>query len=186
MSILRRGNTVFTFKDMVLDSRETNPDLLKRRINYYIKQGELYPIRKGVYAKDQNYDRLELAVKIFRPAYVSLETVLSREGVIFQHYEAIFVISYLSREILCDGQRYVFRRVKETVLTNPDGLENKGHYDMATRERAFLDAIYLNKSTYFDNLSSIDWDRCLQILPGYANKAMAERLDSYRRLADHA
>lgn len=186
MSILRRGNTVFTFKDILLASREINAALLKRRINYYIKKGELYPIRKGIYAKDKNYDKLELATKIFTPAYISLETVLAREGVVFQHYDEIFVISYLRREIFCDGQRYVFRRMKDTVLMNALGIEKKGQYDIATKERAFLDAIYLNKSYHFDNLSSIKWDECLEMLPIYSNKAMVKRLDSYRKLAAHA
>jgi len=83
LSILREGNTVFTFKDILLSSRETNTSLLKRRINYYVKNKELYPIRKGIYAKDKNYDRLELANRIYTPSYISLETVLSREERLF-------------------------------------------------------------------------------------------------------
>jgi len=107
LSILREGNTVFTFKDILLSSRETNTSLLKRRINYYVKN-------KGIYAKDKNYDRLELANRIYTPSYISLETVLSREGIVFQHYEQIFLVSYLTREIICDGQKYVFRKIKDT------------------------------------------------------------------------
>ncbi|MFW6160339.1 MAG: hypothetical protein ACOC57_04270 [Acidobacteriota bacterium] len=96
-----------------MSSGETNAALLKRRINYYVKNKELYSIRKGIYAKDRNYDRLELANKIYTPSYISLETVLSREGIVFQHYDQIFVVSYLTREITCDGQRYVFRKIKD-------------------------------------------------------------------------
>jgi len=186
LNILRRGNTVFTFKDILLASGETNAALLKRRINYYIKKGELYPIRIGIYAKDKNYDKLELANKIFTPAYISLETVLAREGIVFQHYDQIFVVSYLSREISCDGQTYVFRRMKDTVLTNLLGIEKKSNYCIASKERAFLDTIYLNKNYHFDNLSSINWDKCFEMLPIYDNKAMAIRLNSYHKLAKHA
>jgi len=186
LNILRRGNTVFTFKDILLASGETNAALLKRRINYYIKKGELYPIRIGIYAKDKNYDKLELATKIFTPAYISLETVLAREGIVFQHYDQIFVVSYLSREISCDGQTYVFRRMKDTVLTNLLGIEKKSNYCIASKERAFLDTIYLNKNYHFDNLSSINWDKCFEMLPIYDNKAMAIRLNSYHKLAKHA
>ena len=186
LSILREGNTVFTFKDILLSSGETNTFLLKRRINYYVKNKELYPIRKGIYAKDKNYDRLELANRIYTPSYISLETVLSREGIVFQHYEQIFLVSYLTREIICDGQKYVFRKIKDTILTNSLGLEKKGNYFIATRERAFLDTVYLNKNYYFDNLSSIDWDRCFEILYIYKNKAMENRLNSYHEMAKHA
>ena len=186
LSILREGNTVFTFKDILLSSRETNTSLLKRRINYYVKNKELYPIRKGIYAKDKNYNRLELANRIYTPSYISLETVLSREGIVFQHYEQIFLVSYLTREIICDGQKYVFRKIKDTLLTNSLGLEKKDNYFIASRERAFLDTVYLNKNYYFDNLSSIDWDRCFEILYIYENKAMEKRLNSYHEMAKHA
>lgn len=179
LNILRRENTVFTFKDILLASGETNADLLKRRINYYIKKGELHSIRKGIYAKDKNYDKLELAIKIFTPAYISLETVLAKEGIIFQHYGQIFVVSYLTREITCDGQKYVFRKIKDTVLTNSLGIEKEGNYYIASKERAFLDVLYLNKNYHFDNLTTLDQKRCLGLVHIYRNKAMIRRLKCY-------
>jgi len=184
-TLLRSNNTIFTFKELSLIWNETDIQLIKKRVYRYTRMGKLYPIRKGIYAKDKNYDRLELANKIFTPAYISLETVLSREGVVFQHYDRIFIVSYLSREISCDGQTYVFRRLKDVILMNSSGVVKKDNYTIASKERAFLDTIYLNKSYYFDNLSSIDWDKCFEILPIYENKAMAQRLNSYHKLAQH-
>jgi len=107
---------------------ETDVELIKKRVYRYTKMGKLYPIRKGIYAKDKNYNKLELANKIFTPAYISLETVLSMEGIVFQHYNQIFVVSYLSREISCDGQAFVFRRIKDVILTNSLNIEKKGNY----------------------------------------------------------
>lgn len=185
-TLLRSNNTVFTFKELSLIWNETNDKLAKKRVYRYTKMGKLYPIRKGIYAKDKNYDRLELANKIFTPAYISLETVLFREGIVFQHYDQIFVVSYLSREISCDGQTYVFRRMKDSILTNSLGIEEKDNYYIASKERGFLDTIYLNKNYHFDNLSSINWDKCLEMLAIYDNKAMAKRLKSYHKLAKHA
>lgn len=185
-SILRGENTVFTFKDILLASGETNAPLLKRRISYYVKHDELYPIRRGIYAKSKDYDRLELANKIFTPSYISFETVLAKAGVVFQYYDQIFAASYLSRELACDGRKYVFRRIKDTVLTNTSGVERKGTYFIAAKERAFLDTIYLNRAYHFDNLSSIDWDKCFEILPIYDNEAMAVRFRSYYKLFKHA
>jgi hypothetical protein len=186
LNILRGKSTVFTFKDILLASGETNSDLLKRRISYYVKNKELYPVRRGIYAKNKDYDRLELANKIFTPSYISFETVLAQAGVIFQHYGQIFAASYLSREVASDGRKFVFRRIKATVLTNAEGVERKESYFIATKERAFLDTIYLNKDYHFDNLSSLDWDRCIEILAIYDNDAMARRLRSYQRLSKHA
>ena len=178
-ALLRSSNTVFTFKELSLIWNETDIKLTKKRVYRYTKMGKLYPIRKGIYAKDKNYDKMELANKIFTPAYISLETVMSREGIVFQHYDRIFVISYLSREISCDGQTYVFRRMKSEILTNTLNIEQKDNYYIASKERAFLDTIYLNKNYHFDNLSSINWDICFEMLPIYNNKAMAKRLNSY-------
>jgi hypothetical protein len=186
LNILRESSTVFTFKDILLASGETNSPLLIRRISYYVKNKELYPIRRGIYAKNKDYDRLELANKIFTPSYISFETVLAKAGLIFQHYDQIFAASYLTREITCDGRKYVFRRIKDTVLTNTLWVEKKGNYFIASKERAFLDMIYLNKNYHFDNLSSMDWDKCFEILAIYDNKAMASRLTSYYKLSKHA
>jgi hypothetical protein len=178
-ALLRSANTVFTFKELSLIWSDTDINLTKKRVYRYTKLGKLYSIRKGIYAKDKNYDKMELANKIFTPAYISLETVMSREGIVFQHYDRIFVVSYLSREISCDGQTYVFRHMKREILTNTLNIKRKDNYYIASKERAFLDTIYLNKNYHFDNLSSINWDICFEMLPIFNNKAMAKRLNSY-------
>jgi len=184
--LLRSKNTVFTFKDLSLFWNETDTELAKKRVYRYVKMRKLHPIRRGIYAKDKNYDKLELATKIFTPAYISLETVLAKEGIVFQHYDQIFVASYLAREISCDGQTYVFRRMKNAVLTNSLGIEKECNYYIASKERAFLDTIYLNKGYHFDNLSPIDWDKCFEMISIYDNKAMERRLKLYHKLAIHA
>jgi hypothetical protein len=183
LRILRSDNTVFTFKDIALIWGETNTDLAKKRIYRYVKAGKLYAIRRGIYAKDKNYDRFELATKIFTPSYISMETVLAKEGVIFQHHSQIFAASYLTRGIVADGQKYVFRKIKDSVLVNPLGIERKGNYSIATKERAFLDMLYLSKEYHFDNLTLIDWDKCFEMLAMYDNKTMAKRLNSYYKNA---
>lgn len=172
-------NTVFTAKDIALIWKETDLNTLKARINYYVKTGRLYSLRRGIYAKDKNYNKFELAVKIYTPSYVSLETVLQKERVIFQHYKDIFVVSYLTREIVCDNERYVFKKIKNSVLTNSLGIKKKENYSIATKERAFMDTLYLYKDYHFDNLESMNWEDCFQILPLYSNKTLTKRLNSY-------
>ena len=179
LSILKSNNTVFSFKEIMLASGESNPALLRRRLYYYTKHGELYGIRRGLYAKDKNYNKLELATKIFTPSYVSFETVLAEAGIVFQHYNQIFVASYQAKEILCDGQAFLFKKLKSKILTNNAGLENRNNYSIAAKERAFLDIVYLNKEYHFDNLSPLDWDKVFAILPMYENKRMAKKVDEY-------
>lgn len=182
LKIYRLRNTVFTTRDIALIWKETDLDTIKARINYYVKREKLYAIRRGIYARDKNYDKLELATKIYTPSYVSLETVLQKEGVIFQYYEAVFVVSYLSREIFCDNQKYIFRKIKNEALVNNLGVERKENYFIATKERAFLDALYLYKDYYFDNLKPLNWNFCLEIAEIYENKKLLKTLKEYQNV----
>jgi hypothetical protein len=177
-TILRSAKTVFSFKDIVLLWNDSS-NAVRVRINYYVKNNQLYQLRRGLYAKDRNYNRLELATRIFTPSYVSFETVLGREGITFQYYSQIFVASYLTRNIVCDGQAYSFRKVKELVLTNQAGIENKKECSIAVKERAFLDTIYINKDYHFDNLSPLNWDKVFKLLPMYRNQRMAEKVKEF-------
>jgi len=174
--LLREKNSVFTFKEIALILEETNLELLRSKINYYVKTGKLYRVRKGIYAKDKNYDRVELATKIYTPSYISFETVLVHVGVIFQFYSQIFVASYLTREIMVDNQKICYRKIKDSILTNKKGLEFRNNYWVASPERALLDTLYLNKDYYFDNLSPLNKEEILKILPIYNNKALEEKV----------
>lgn len=179
LSILKSNNTVFSFKEILLTSGESNPALLRRRIYSYLKNGQLYGIRRGLYAKDKNYNKLELATKIFIPAYVSFETVLTKAGIIFQHYSQIFVASYQTKDINCDGQLFSFKKLKPNILNNNNGIENKDYYSLASKERAFLDVVYLHKDYHFDNLSPLDWPKVFSMLPLYGNKRMVGKVNEY-------
>ncbi len=184
LKILRSNNSAFTFKDISLIWGDTNKKTTISAINYYVKTGNLYRIRRGFYAKDKNYDKFELATKIYTPSYISFETVLGKAGVIFQYYGQIFIASYLTREITADGQTYAYRKIKGSVLTNNAGIEQKENYSIATPERAFLDVLYLNKDYHFDNLSVLDWNKVLEILPNYSNKRMEKEIKFYQENND--
>jgi predicted transcriptional regulator of viral defense system len=179
-TILRSQQTVFSVNDIMLLWGEPNSDAVRVRINYYTKKGDLYRIRRGFYAKDKNYDKLELATKIFTPSYVSFETVLNRSGVSFQYYEKIFIASYTSREIIADGQTYSYHKIKDTVLTSHPGIVKKGNYFMSSPERAFLDTVYLNTDYHFDNLSILNWNKVFDIIDIYGtNKRMKKAVMEY-------
>ena len=181
-AILRSNKTVFTFKDLLLMWEGVNVVSARKRVNYYVQTGNLYAVRRGIYAKDKNYDRFELATKIFTPAYISFETVLGKAGITFQYYSQIFVASYQTKDLVADQQKFVFKTLKGSLLTNSAGVENKENYAIAAPERAFLDVVYLSKDYHFDNLSAINWDKVKDILPIYGeNKAMRDRINKYYR-----
>lgn len=179
LGLYNSNNTVFSTKDIALLWEESDTRLVKKRIYRYVKADKLYSIRKGFYAKNKNYNKYELAIKIYNPSYASFETILGKAGVTFQHYGQIFIASYLTREIVVDGQMYRYRKIKDSILTNSAGIEYKDNYFGAIPERAFLDIIYLNKNYAFDNLSVLDWDRVLKILPIYSNRRMEKEVKSF-------
>lgn len=177
--ILRSNKTVFTFKDISLIWGDNDKKATIAGVNYYVKTGELYRIRRGIYAKDKNYDRLELATRILIPSYVSFETVLTQAGINFQFYEKTTVASYQTREIIADNQVYSYKKIKGLVLTNPAGVQHKAESSFASPERAFLDTIYIHQDYHFDNLGALNWDKVFEILPIYKNKRMTRKVNDF-------
>jgi len=171
-TLLRSKRTVFTFRELMMLWNDVSVQTALSRVHYYVKNNQLYQIRKGIYAKDKNYDVFELATKIFRPSYISFETVLGMEGVIFQKYNTAFLASYQTKEISCDIHKFTFKKLKDSILLNNSGIINKDDIMIATKERAFLDVIYLNKDYYFDNLISLDFDKVFKLLEIYENKRL--------------
>lgn len=177
--LLRSKKTIFTTKDVVLLWGGGKEVATRVRLSYYVKAGKLIRIHRGLYVKDENYDRFELATRIYTPSYISFETVLTRAGINFQYYGNIFVATYVTREIEVSGQKISFIRMKDYVLSNTAGVEHKDGYALATKERAFLDRIYVSKDYHFDNLDPLDWNKVFEILPIYNNKRMIKKVNKY-------
>ncbi len=177
--IHQSSKSVFTNKDLALIWRETNNSNLKSKIAYYVKRGALVRLTRGVFAKDKNYNAKELANSLYLPSYISFETVLREAGVIFQHYESIFAAGPFSKTVKVNNYEIVFRKLKDETLYNPSGVIVKNNYSIASPERAFLDTIYLFPEYYFDNLDSLNWDSCFDLVKIYKNKQMIKRLKKY-------
>ncbi len=179
--LLRSKQTVFSTKDISLLWGEKASSALKVRLAYYVRNKKLIHLYHGYYAKDDKYNRLELATKIHSPSYVSMETVLAEQGLIFQFYQRIFIASYLTREKNIDGQKYSYQRIKSSVLESAKGVFLRDNYYIASKERAFLDTVYVRKNYHFDNLSGLNWDEIHEILPLYKNISMEKRIKRYQK-----
>lgn len=177
--LLRSPNTVFSTKDVALLWGEDKERTISGRLNKYVKAGKLIRVRRGIYAKDKKYNQFELATRIYTPSYISFETVLTRNGINFQYYGNIFVATYVTREIEVDGNRISFIRMKDYVLSNTTGIEHIEGIAKATKERAFLDRIYVSKEYHFDNLDALDFDKVFEILPIYHSKRMEKKVKTY-------
>lgn len=168
-ALLRSSKSVFTNRDIVLLWQDNNTKAIKVRLNYYVKNGDLYRIRRGLFAKSKDYNRQELATRVFTPSYISFETVLLAAGLIFQYQSGVTLASYLSREISIDGQAYSYRKIKNEILVNTAGVSLENESAVATKERAFLDTLYLKGNFHFDNLRSLDWEKVMELIPLYEN-----------------
>ena len=178
-ALLRSPKTIFSTKDVALLWGEERESTVSARLNKYVRAGKLIRVHRGLYAKDKNYDKFELATKIYTPSYISFETALAKAGVIFQFYGQILIASYVTREVIVDDKTYSYKRVRDSILTNHAGIEAKNNYHIATPERAFLDVVYLSKDYHFDNLSPLNWDKVFEILPIYQNKSLEKRVKKY-------
>ncbi|OGI76569.1 hypothetical protein A3C57_03185 [Candidatus Nomurabacteria bacterium RIFCSPHIGHO2_02_FULL_33_12] len=178
--LLRSPKTVFSTKDIALLWGENRKSIISGRLNKYAKIGKLFQIHRGLYAKDKKYILRELATSIYTPSYISFETVLKDAGIIFQHYDTIFIAGKISKNITIDKNRITFRKLKDIVLFNSAGIDNNGIYSIASKERAFLDMIYIFPKYYFDNLRPINWDKCFELAKLYNNKQLIKRLIKYK------
>lgn len=176
LKIYQSPQTVLSVAEIGILLGKTDADNLKSQIQYHVKKGVLMKLRKGIYAKP-NFNIFELGTKIFSPAYVSLQTVLQQEGVIFQDYSRIFLVSYLTRTINIKNQAFEFHRIKKEILINPLGLIQKNNFWQSSKERAICDTLYVFGNFYFDNLRSVDWEKTREIAKIYNNRTLISKLE---------
>ncbi len=184
VKLYQSPKTVFTTKDIALLWEENEYNKIRSKVAYYVKNASLIRLRNGIYAKDKNYNLREVATSLYIPSYISFETVLRDEGVIFQHYDSVFVASGRARRVTCDGKGYVYRQLADEILYNNAGIIYKEGIATASKERAFLDTIYLFKEYHFDNLSGMNWERCFELAKIYKNAELITRLKRYRKQYD--
>lgn len=180
ITLYKRPETVFTLSDISLLFPEGSYDNLKQKMSYFVSKRQLVKPRIGIYAK-AGYDPYEFANKLYAPSYVSLETVLLNEGIIFQYSESIFSASRVSKHLVIDGNKLEYRKIKDEILFNPLGVEKKGFADVATKERAFLDMVYLSKNYYFDNLDGLDWNKVMDMVAIYQSKSFKKNIEKYAK-----
>lgn len=177
--LYKSTKTILTNKDLSLIWQENDAKNLNAKTAYYTKQGVLIRLTRGIFAKDKNYNLKELATSIYVPSYITFETVLREAGIIFQHYDSIFIAAKWSKPFILNDHSFIFRKLKDSILYNSSGIKNENNYSIASPPRAFLDTIYLFPNYYFDNLKSINWEQCFELVKIYDNKQLTKRLNIY-------
>lgn len=187
LSLYQSPKTIFSLEELSLMFPDISYANLKRRMSYYVSKGQIQKVRKDTYAK-KDFNKYELANTLYTPSYISLETVLQMAGITFQYYETVFAITYTTRLVEVRDITIQYRGMKKDVLSNNEGIERKEGYFIATPERAFLDAIYIYKSYYFDNLRPLNWEWVMELKELYQNNAFNKRVEDYYQIyqSEHA
>ncbi len=180
-TIYKTPQKIFSLKELSLMFPSVKYVNLKRRLNNLVKRNKILNPSRGFFAK-HDYTITELAGKIYSPSYLSLESVLTKEGIIFQRYDSTFMVSYLNREIKIDNNNIIYKRLRNEILLNNLGIEKKDNYFIASKERAFTDTVYLYRDYHFDNLATLNWELVLELSKIYKNKKTTKRIISYYKL----
>lgn len=155
----RPNQTIFSFAEIAAMAGKTNMVNLKSSVNYHVKKGDLLRLAKGLYALNKDYSQEELGNKLRTPSYVSLYTILSQQGMVFQPYTSIFMVANHSEAREINSQKFIFCQMKPKFLLNSLGINHDGEVSKASRERALLDTFYIYGIQHIDNLRSVDWDK---------------------------
>lgn len=176
LKLYQSPRTVFGLADVALLTGESNAVSLRKKLHYQVGKGNLKNPRKGLYVKPI-YEPAALACTLNTPSYLSLDFVLQKEGVLFQYESTITAVSYLSRELEIEGWKIKYRKIKDTILFNSTGIISLPNgLNVASKERAFLDMLYLNGALYFDSLNTLNVKLVFDMLPMYESKSLEKRV----------
>jgi len=174
--ILKTGKTVLDTQDLSIIWGISKTDYLKTKVYRLVKAGKLLKLARGLYTLAEKPDFMELANKIVVPSYVSFETVLGQNGVIFQYYGAVYSASRLNTTVKISGREFAYRKIKDGILLNNTGLINDGKRTYAIVERALVDTLYLFPDFSVDNLRPVKKNLAIKIAKMYGNKKLIERI----------
>ncbi len=158
--LIKSNQKLFHTQDLALLWEVTNRNTLYTAIKRLVKKGVLIPVVKGLYSTLplEEIDDFALGTALIHKfSYISLETILEKEGVISQKIYPITFISSASQKIEFNQKLYNVRKLKNEFLLNPEGVSRRDNYFIASKERAIADMIYFNPKYYFDNASGVDW-----------------------------
>lgn len=181
LKLVRNKKTIFSASDLSLIWGIKDKNYLKTKIYRLVKSKDLFRIKKGIYSLNKDYDSKELASKLIKPSYISLQTVLAEEGIIFQYDSTVYSLGQKKFEILIGRQKYVYHQIKDDILLNSKGIIRKRRYNIASKERAVCDMLYLDNNFYFDNLDNLDWGLIFEIAEIYPSRNLIKYLKNLRK-----
>jgi hypothetical protein len=178
-NLLVSQKSVFNLQDLAVIWEVSESKKLAELVKYYVKSNRLIQIRRGIYAKNNNYSELELAQKIIPLSYITFHTALSLHGINFQHYSDIHSSSLQSRKIVVGSSQFVYHKIPEVAFYSSLGLMQKDSYLLASPERALCESLLFAPNLGFDHVDNIDRDKLLEIVKIYQNKRLESRVKKF-------
>jgi predicted transcriptional regulator of viral defense system len=164
--LLKQNRKLFHTRDLELLWQISNKKTLYSALGRSVKKGVLIPIYRGFYSviPSDQLDPVEIGIAaLHQYSYLSTETILAKNGIIFQRLEHLTFCSTKNRLIKIGNQSYLSRQLADKYLFHTSGIVNNGQYSEATANRAIADMLYFNPRYHFDNEAAIDWNQVTQI-----------------------
>ncbi len=164
--LLKQNKRIFHTADLALLWGLENSKTTWVTVSRYIRKGTLYPIQKGLYSTlpVSELDPYDLGSSVLHSyCYVSLETILARNGIISQTIIPITYVSSTSRRISLSGLIYQSRQMSDRFLFSDVDIQKVDRHLEASPERAVADMLYYEPSYHFDAENLINWKRVRKI-----------------------
>lgn len=173
---------VFSVRDIL----KIDPGFHRRRLNEWQDKGYIRKVIKGFYIfADRELDEwalFEIANRIYKPSYVSLESALAHYQLIPESaYEVTSVSTRRTYRFASEVAGFRYRTVRPELFSGYDLVASGPRkVKIARPEKAVLDLLYLNPQLRtdpdFDGLR-FDGERFLQMVNDRGYRAAAARFD---------
>lgn len=184
--------SIFSKAEAQIVAFDTAPNTLKLQLHNWVKSNDLVAIKRGLYAfSDKRIDKVEVALNLYSPSYVSLESALNIYGLIPDvPFSMTLVTPKTTRKFNTPYGQFVYRKLKKEAFF---GFDPKTL--IAEREKALVDYLYLNgrrllpradfwEEMRFQNLSEIDFDRALDYAKKFDSSKLLKLVRSVKEYAN--
>ncbi len=135
-----------------------SPHTLRISLSRLTQKNLVKRISRGFYANPFNTPTLkEIAGRIYQPSYISLEFVLSEEGILSQIPQVLTCVTPRSPRVFKTFLgTIIYRQIKKELFW---GFEIMDGFAVAEKEKALLDWLYWHKKRYgiFPSMDELDF-----------------------------
>lgn len=173
LSLAKLAMPVFHLDDLARIWGISNRNTLLTSLKRYVESGLIHRIYRGLYSIKPltELDPLLLGAQAINSyCYLSGETILVKQGIIFQQLGYYTFIGNKNKRFKIGDYTYYCRQLKDKLLYNDIGIDKTGKYNIATTERAVADILYFNPKYHFDNQNAINWAEVKRIQAAVYNK----------------